>query len=99
MPSTLQSKALFRNPSFSLPFTSPVVPLSKIFHAFSPANPTVFPFPKNIFTFLLTSFSVSTSLSAVKSTLRQKFLSLAFQALAYAVVSYAFFLVFFRSQF
>jgi hypothetical protein len=38
-------------------------------------------------------------LSAVNQNLRQKLASLAFQAITYAVAGYAFFLIFFRSQF
>jgi hypothetical protein len=38
-------------------------------------------------------------LSAVNQNLRQKLASLAFQAIAYAIAGYAFFFVFFRSQF
>lgn len=38
-------------------------------------------------------------LSAVNKNLRQKLLSIAFQAVAYAIASYAFFFLFFRSQF
>ena len=38
-------------------------------------------------------------LSAVNKTLRQKLLSFLFQSITYAVAGYAFFLIFFRSQF
>ena len=38
-------------------------------------------------------------LSAVNKTLRQKLLSLLFQSITYAALGYAFFFVFFRSQF
>ena len=38
-------------------------------------------------------------LSAVNKTLRQKLASLAFQAIAYAALGFAFFFLFFRSQF
>ena len=38
-------------------------------------------------------------LSAVSKTLRQKLLSFLFQCVAYTALGYAFFFVFFRSQF
>ena len=47
----------------------------------------------------MTLSTVHPSLAAVNKTLRQKTLSVVAMAIAYAVAGYAFFFVFFRSQF
>jgi hypothetical protein len=62
-------------------------------------NSLVFPLSKIILTFSLTLSPVRPMLSAVNKTLRQKLLSLLFQSITYAALGYAFFFVFFRSQF
>jgi len=56
------------------------------------------PLPKNIFTFLLTSFSVPPSLSSAMKTALQKTASFLVSAFLYAIAGYAFFFVFFASQ-
>ena len=59
-----------------------------------------FSLPLKLFqTFSLTLSTPHPSLAAVNKTLRQKLASLAFQCVAYAALGYAFFFVFFRSQF
>jgi hypothetical protein len=67
--------------------------------SFSSANPrfslTIEKKRKNILTFS----APHSSLSAVNKTLRQKLASFLAMAITYAVLGYAFFFVFFRSQF
>ena len=54
---------------------------------------------QNISKYSLTLSIVRPMLSAVNKNLRQKLASLVFQCVAYAIAGYAFFFVFFRSQF
>jgi hypothetical protein len=99
MPSTLQAKVAFRKASFppSFPFPSRFPRI--YFPSFSPVNPAFFSLSKLFQTFSLTLSPLSPSLSSAMNPTFKKLLSFLASAFLYAVTSYAFFLIFFRSQF
>jgi hypothetical protein len=80
--------------------TSPYRPFSNLFSPISPNETGPFhSFSKEKAKIILTLSPLSPSLSAAMKTAFKRLASILFVAMAYAVASYAFFVVFFKSQF